>query len=230
MTHEELKVKINKLSIEKILKLNCFNIKTLTDDYKEELIRKIIAKGRDCEQQLRIDNFLKQCHGEIYGFINYPHYFDDIELFLHLEEPIRDPDSQGIGSWDDFNVREPIGSFDDDFDETDCLNARIEELEAENVALRQQLEEHQSEEPAEEIEWHDKVRLELLLRLFENSGTNLKDVKKVRVAEVMQSVTGLPPSTCKNYCSNRDLNTKVHEEEILKLNSKLQAIGIDIRL
>ena len=114
--------------------------------------------------------------------------------------------------------------------ETAQLQARIKELEAENASLRKQLEDYQSEDPAEEIEWHDKVRLELLLRLLENSGTDMENVRKIRVAEVMRSVTNLPISTCKNYCSNRILSTSTHEEEILKLNSKLQAIGISILL
>ena len=103
-------------------------------------------------------------------------------------------------------------------------------LLARNAELIQRQEALQSEEPAEEIEWHDKVRLELLLRLLENGGTDMKEVVKVRVAEVMQCVTGLPISTCKNYCTNRDLSIKTHEKEILKLNSKLQAIGISILL
>ena len=114
--------------------------------------------------------------------------------------------------------------------ETAQIQARIQELEAENASLKKQLEDYQSEDPAEEIEWHDKVRLELLLRLLENSGTDMENVRKIRVAEVMQSVTSLPISTCKNYCSNRILSTSTHEEEILKLNSKLQAIGISILL
>ena len=108
--------------------------------------------------------------------------------------------------------------------------ARIAELEAEVKAMKKQKEEHQIEEPAEEVKWHDKVRLELLLRLLEKSGMDLKEVVKTRVAEVMQSVTGLPISTCKCYCTYRELNVKTHEDEILKLNSKLQAIGIDILL
>lgn len=114
--------------------------------------------------------------------------------------------------------------------ETAQIQARIQELEAENASLKKQLEDYQSEDPAEEIEWHDKVRLELLLRLLENSGTDMENVRKIRVAEVMRSVTSLPISTCKNYCSNRILSTSTHEEEILKLNSKLQAIGISILL
>ena len=117
------------------------------------------------------------------------------------------------------------------------LQARITELEAENLQLKEanktlekQLEEFKCLEFAEEIQWHDKVRLELLLRLLEKDGVDLQEVVKARVAEVMQAITKLPISTCKNYCTNRDLNTETHKEEILKLNSKLQAIGISFIL
>ena len=112
------------------------------------------------------------------------------------------------------------------------LEAEIKRLKEENKELKRQIEDNQNEKNVEETAWHDKVRLELLLRLLENDGTDMsqKTVQKVRVAEVMRTVTGLPISTCKNYCTNRDLNTKVHEEEVLKLNSKLQAIGTKTRL
>lgn len=117
------------------------------------------------------------------------------------------------------------------------LESRNEELEAENHQLEeanktliQQLEEFKSLETAVEIPWHDKVRLELLLRILEKGGTDLQKCIKARVADVMQTITKLPISTCKNYCTNRDLNTKKHEEEILTLNSKLQAVGLNILL
>lgn len=116
-------------------------------------------------------------------------------------------------------------------------NSRESQLEAENkrlkeevIRLKRQIEDNQNEEIVKETAWHDKVRLELLLRLLENDGTDMQDVVKARVAEVLRVITKLPISTCKNYCTNRDLNIKVHEEEILKLNSILQAIGMEIRL
>lgn len=116
-------------------------------------------------------------------------------------------------------------------------NSREYQLEAENkqlkeevIRLTRQIEDNQNEKKVEEATWHDKVRIELLLRLFEKDGTNMQDVVKARVAEVLKMITNLPLSTCKNYCTNRDLNTKVHEEEVLKLNSILQAIGMEIRL
>ena len=83
----------------------------------------------------------------------------------------------------------------------------------------------------EEIDLHDKVRLDLLLRLIENDGADLeKHGNKMKAATIMQSVTGLPLQTCKNYCTNRDLNTTVHSEETLTMNSILQALGMKIRL
>lgn len=105
------------------------------------------------------------------------------------------------------------------------LEAKGRELEE----LRAKLKESQCEE-VEEIEWHDKVRLELTLRLLEKEGVDLSKVVKSRVAEVMQTITRLPIQTCKNYCTNRDLNVKKHDEEILKLNTRMQAIGMEIRL
>ena len=82
-----------------------------------------------------------------------------------------------------------------------------------------------------EITLHDKVRLDLLVRLLENDGANLsKHGNKTKAAQVMQSITGLPLQTCKNYCSNRDLNIRQHNDEVLQMNSLLQALGMKIRL
>ena len=83
----------------------------------------------------------------------------------------------------------------------------------------------------EESTWHDKVRLDLLLRLIKSDGADLtKRGNKTRAAELMRDITGLPLQTCKNYCSNEDLNTNEHKEEVLKMNSKLQALDMNIRL
>lgn len=103
-----------------------------------------------------------------------------------------------------------------------------EQLKNQIELLQQQIEEERS---SEDINWHDKVRLDLLLRLMKKDGADLdKHGNKTKAAEVMRSVTSLPLQTCKNYCSDSNLNTKEHEDEILKLNSKLQALGMEIRL
>lgn len=85
--------------------------------------------------------------------------------------------------------------------------------------------------PAEPIDVHDKVRLDLALKLMEKDGANLnKHGNKTIAAKVLHTITGLPMQTCKNYCSNRDLNTTEHSEEILTINSQLQALSMETRL
>ena len=112
---------------------------------------------------------------------------------------------------------------------------KIYSKKCENEKLKKKIEllKQQNEEKgySEDIKFHDKVRLELLLRLMKKDGADLdKYGNKVKAAEIMKSVTSLPLQTCKNYCSDPQLSTKEHEEEILRLNTKLQALGMEIRL
>ena len=112
---------------------------------------------------------------------------------------------------------------------------KIYSMKCENEELNKKIEllKQQNEEEGypEDIKFHDKVRLELLLRLMKKDGADLdKYGNKVKAAEIMKSVTSLPLQTCKNYCSDPQLSTKEHEEEILRLNTKLQALGMEIRL
>jgi hypothetical protein len=88
-----------------------------------------------------------------------------------------------------------------------------------------------SEAAVEEITSHAKLRLELVLRMMEKDGADVETYgNKVMVAEILRAITNLSPSACKNYCTERDLKVNRHEEEILNLNSKLQALGMSIRL
>ena len=112
---------------------------------------------------------------------------------------------------------------------------KIYSMKCENEELKKIIEllKQQNEEEGyfEDIKFHDKVRLELLLRLMKKDGADLdKYGNKVKAAEIMKSVTSLPLQTCKNYCSDPQLSTKEHEEEIFRLNTKLQALGMEIRL
>ena len=112
---------------------------------------------------------------------------------------------------------------------------KIYSMKCENEELNKKIEllKQQNEEEGypEDIKFHDKVRLELLLRLMKKDGADLdKYGNKVKAAEIMKSVTSLPLQTCKNYRSDPQLSTKEHEEEILRLNTKLQALGMEIRL
>lgn len=86
-------------------------------------------------------------------------------------------------------------------------------------------------EVVEEISAHDKVRLELLLKLMEKDGINLtKHGNKVKAASILNTLTGLSLNTCKQYCSDRNLNVTTHSEEILKINTLLQALEMKSHL
>ena len=114
-------------------------------------------------------------------------------------------------------------------DDIEKLKARIAELEEKCKQQEEQLNEH--EEPVELLTPHDKVRLDILLGLMENNGANLnKHGNKTKAAQLMKAITGLPFQTCKNYCSDRNVNTKLHEEEVLKINTLVQALDMKIRL
>lgn len=114
-------------------------------------------------------------------------------------------------------------------DDTDKLKARIAELEEKCKQQTEKLKEY--EEPVELLAPHDKVRLDILLGLMENNGANLnKHGNKTKAAQLMNAITDLPLQTCKNYCSDRNVNTKLHEEEVLKINTLLQALDMKIRL
>ena len=101
-------------------------------------------------------------------------------------------------------------------------NKEIDELEKQSQA---------TDVIEEDVNWHNKVCLELLFRLMKADGMVLdKRGNKATAARIMQAITNLPISTCKNYCSNQNLNRKEHEDEIVKLNFKLQTLGMKSRL
>ena len=132
--------------------------------------------------------------------------------------------SEMIGNWDD--VSDVTDTFSGSGEINETLMARIKELEAE-IETQKSL----SREESEKIEVADKIRLELLLRLMEMDGADLDNYgNKSNAAKVIQLVTGLPSSTCKNYCTNRDLNTKFHSEPISKVNHVLKELEMRTRL
>ena len=119
--------------------------------------------------------------------------------------------------------------------QTDAINRQLKEKDDKIAELEKIITDYEKDKEEEEMDdgtlAPQKVRLDLLLKLIEKDGADLeKHGNKTKAAEVMREVTGLPISTCKNYCTNKDLNVTEHEETILKLNSKLQALGMSVRL
>lgn len=103
---------------------------------------------------------------------------------------------------------------------------RIAELEAENNKLK---EFHEVDEQFKEIQWHDKVRLAVLLRLLQNDGVDLEKYgNKAAAARLMSSITGLPLQTCKNFCTEPVVSSEAHKEELLQMNLELQRLGLKI--
>lgn len=119
--------------------------------------------------------------------------------------------------------------------ENESLKAHIAKLVDENKQLKAETDDLRDAlrvyESSSDIEWHAKVRLELAMKLIEKADANLAiHGNKARASRLLQTLTNLPKSTCGNYVTNRDLNTEIHSDEVLKLNSSLQALGIEIRL
>ena len=169
-----------------------------------------------------------------YNFIleNYPH--DDEEYFK--EQTHNEYTDSAVETLSDFIEGKKELKISQTQEGIDWLIKRNEELKEENEELKEKLEILEQIQEALETspdgkEWHDKVRLDALLRLMQENGADLeKHGNKRKAAEIMRAISGLPLSTCTNYCTNRDLSLTHHEEEILRLNSKLQALGMKIRL
>jgi len=81
------------------------------------------------------------------------------------------------------------------------------------------------------IDPHDKVRLEIVMRLLEEAGADFEKYgNKAEAGRMAEFITGLPPQTCRNYPTNRDINTSHHSEEVLKANTSLKKLGINWQL
>lgn len=108
-------------------------------------------------------------------------------------------------------------------------NLQIQEKDEKIRLLKEDLEVYQHEPISNNP--RDKVRLEVFCKLLEGSGADF-DVygRKAEAARFAQYITGLPFSTCKNYMTNRDLNTTEHAEEVLKTNSSIKSLGIKWQL
>ena len=77
---------------------------------------------------------------------------------------------------------------------------------------------------------HNKVVLEVFVKLLEKSGADLKKHgNKAIAARLAETITTLPLTTCQNYFSDR-LKTTAHSDEIVKINILLKNLGIEWQL
>ena len=118
---------------------------------------------------------------------------------------------------------------------TQELEKRIQELEKSKEELEKSKEELEEKLAAYEkgpivSEPHNKVVLEVFVKLLEKSGADLKKHgNKAIASRLAETITRLPFSTCQNYFSDR-LRTTVHSYEVLKMNTAIKELGIEWQL
>ena len=118
---------------------------------------------------------------------------------------------------------------------TQELEKRIQELEKSKEDLEKSKEELEEKLAAYEegpivSEPHNKVVLEVFVKLLEKSGADLnKRGNKANAARLAGTITGLPISTCQNFLPDR-LDTTAHSEEVVNINILLKKLGIEWQL
>ena len=118
---------------------------------------------------------------------------------------------------------------------TQELEKRIQELEKSKEELeksKEELEEELAEYKKGPIvdNPHNKVVLEVFVKLLEKSGADLKKHgNKAIASRLAETITRLPLTTCQNYFSDR-LKTTAHPDEVLKMNTAIKELGIEWQL
>ena len=111
---------------------------------------------------------------------------------------------------------------------TQALEKRIQELEKSKEELEEKLAAY--EKGPIVVKPHNKVVLEVFVKLLEKSGADLnKRGNKANAARLAKTITGLPISTCQNFFPDR-LDTTAHSEEVVKINILLKKLGIEWQL
>ena len=111
---------------------------------------------------------------------------------------------------------------------TQALEKRIQELEKSKEELEEKLAAYEEGPIVDKP--HNKVVLEVFVKLLEKSGADLnKHGNKAIAARLAETITRLPFSTCQNYFSDR-LRTTVHSDEVLKMNTAIKELGIEWQL
>lgn len=109
------------------------------------------------------------------------------------------------------------------------LEKSKEELEKSKVELEERLAAY--EEGPIVSEPHNKVVLEVFVKLLEKSGADLdKHGNKTIAARLAETITGLKVSTCTKYMTNRNLNITALSEEVVTINILLKKLGIEWQL
>lgn len=260
MNHLHLLDRIKELDVNTIEKMSPETMNRVTSGFDESLVRNIIYTGTTNFEQRKIIKAVKNKYrnwNQSNNFLwieTYPEFIEDLQMDIECglvvtangnfpeseaklkistipsgAKPVR-PISKATQQ---ANNTKNDGMTENQKQDTSMYENRIKELEEENKRLKEQVEDFEelAKSTSKNISWHDKVRLELALRFMEKADCNLsKYGNKARAARILQAITKLPISTCKNYVTNRDLNTQEHKEELLEINTELQTLGTEILL
>ena len=176
----------------------------------------------------------------IYILVCYRHYGEEIYNTIVLKAL-----ASNMGM---FGTEEAQQRIHNDIGEIKALEKKVEAAKAEkpadgnttaqepanrNTTTEESAEDalQEGEKELQNIKFHNKVRLDLLLKLMLKAGANLTDHgNKRRAAEVMAVLSGLPLNTCKNFCSDPVVNQDTHEEALDALKKKLQILDINLNI
>ena len=119
---------------------------------------------------------------------------------------------------------------------TQALEKRIQELEKSKEELEKSKEELEERLAAYEEgpivdKPHNKVVLEVFVKLLEASGVDFKvHGNKAIAARLAEYVTGIKKDACNKYMCYKDLSTSYHKDEVNKVNDQLRLLNINIKL
>lgn len=160
MTDEQLIKRISEMSVSIFGGIDGINLAKLTKNFKEEFVRRIIVKSPSASGQKSLIKTIREKYIEwkretdiTYKMFPspfggreylYPKYMEDLYFRIDCGEIIEAEEFTMISSWDDANSSGEAGRG--------LLEARIAELEKENEALKQQIEELQSQPQTSEVQ------------------------------------------------------------------------------
>lgn len=245
MTDEQLNKRISEMSVSLFEGISAVNLAKLTRNFKEEFVRRVIAKSPYHYGQKSLIKIIREKYIEwkketditynilpsTHGWKIHPKYMDDLYFRIDCGEYIEAEECTMIGSGDDApsaHSSEATAELESRISE---LNSRIAELEKENEALRQQLapEEHCEEEEhcPEEGVLRNKVSFECFLQLLEQAGCDLNNTgNKTRAGALWHMMTGKSAQDLRRYCSRRDYNNNHTKTDIARLDTLLSDLGI----
>ena len=103
----------------------------------------------------------------------------------------------------------------------------IAKLKEENELLKEELDACSKDAP--DCSLPQKVSLEILYQMMEQCGVNFNENGNKRQAAILAAylINGAERS-CRNYATERNLNTNYQDKEILKVNTAIRKLGLNI--